>query len=354
MPDLYDMEPPADQHQARDAEVMEAGAMALSAGTAMQRIGGNYVTAMSVQKKRSLEEVRRALLDEARLAGERFFYGWGAGKDRVEGPSEALAHAAARCFGNCAVEPAPIQDAGDSWIFTAFFIDLETGFTIGRQFRQSKRWTVYGKMDAERKADVRFQIGASKAARNVILKALPAVLVDDAMAEAKKGVRKKIEAYVERKGLPAAQDLALSRLKQLNVEEDRVLARFQIAERKALTIEHLTILQGDIKALEDGAERPEELFPGNGGSGPEVAARSGLDAFAEAGSNQPPPEPPAHLSASQVEELRSLAAKAKVDWTAVEEAYGGPVENLELDGKRPVDLEAEIVQTIKDLGKGQK
>jgi len=128
-----------------------AGASAsLANGSAMQQVKTSYTTAVAVQKPRILAEVEQRLLQEADQAGEDFYYGWGAGKDRVEGPSVGLALAAARCYGNCAVEMAPVQDTFDAWIFTASFIDLETGFTLSRQLRQSKRWIVYGKHDEAR------------------------------------------------------------------------------------------------------------------------------------------------------------------------------------------------------------
>ena len=110
--------------------------MALQQGGALQRTGTGYSTAIRVQEPRNLQIKRKQLLAEARMAGESFYYGWGAGKNKVLGPSIGLAMSAARLWGNCAVDMAPVQDTPDSWIFTAQFIDLETGTTISRQFRQ--------------------------------------------------------------------------------------------------------------------------------------------------------------------------------------------------------------------------
>ena len=89
-------------------------------------------------------------------------------------------------------------------------MDLETGFTLDRQFRQAKKWTVHGKFDESRKEDIRFQIGQSKAVRNVILNALPSILIDKAMTAAKAGVMAKVKAFVKTKGLPAAVDAILA------------------------------------------------------------------------------------------------------------------------------------------------
>lgn len=222
---------------------------------------GTYVTAVQVQKPRDLMEVDARLNQEANLMGEAAYYGWGAGDDRIEGPSEALAFAAARCWGNTAIEYSPVQETLDSYVFTAHFVDLETGFTLSRPFRQSKRWKVYGKLDETRKEDVRFQIGATKAARNVILKALPSWLIDKALETAKAGVRAKLEAFIEKKGISAAQDLIVSELAKCAVKEEAILAKFGVAERKALDTDKLVILRGDLKALQTGQERASELFP---------------------------------------------------------------------------------------------
>jgi hypothetical protein len=193
--------------------------------------------------------------------GEAAYYGWAAGKDRIEGPSQALAYAAARCWGNCAVDQQPIEETPDAWVFTSVFVDCETGFTLTRKFRQSKKWTVHGKLDAERKDDVRFQIGQTKGDRNVILKALPKWLIDKAMEEAKAGVRLKLENYIANHGMSAAIDYAVKELAKSGVDETRVCAKFSVAKKSALSLDNLVIIAGDIKAIQQGQEYPEELYP---------------------------------------------------------------------------------------------
>lgn len=237
-----------------------AGEM-LAAGQALQQVRTSYATAIAVQKPRELAQVRHRLLEESRLAGEDFYYGWGDGKDKIEGPSVQLALAAARCWGNCAVEPMPLQNTLDSWIFSASFIDLETGFTLGRQFRQAKDWKVYGKLDDARKDDIRFQIGQSKAIRNVVLNALPRFLIDKAIEEAKKGVKEKIEKFIQSKGMPAAVDLLIKELGKVGVTEERILEKIGVAKREALDLDHLVTLRGDLSALQSGQERVDTLFP---------------------------------------------------------------------------------------------
>lgn len=302
----------------------EAANHAVMNGATLQQVRGSYATAVTCQVPRELAVVRRRVEEEGRLAGEEFFYGWGSGKDRIEGPSIKLANALARCWGNCAIELLPVQELADSWIFTAIFVDLETGFTLPRQFRQSKNWRVFGKHDEERKADIRFQIGQSKAIRNVILNALPASLVERALASAKSGVREKLQKYIEKNSLSAAQDLLIGELAKLGVKEDAILQRFGVAHRKALSVDNLVVLRGDLAAVADGQERPEDLFPaggaaqtvkelgerigapsGNGHAGP--SAGSGAKPTAEPAPSPPPRTEPPTQSPAEPEEIPALA-----------------------------------------------
>ena len=278
--------------------INRASTEAVMAGQTIQQVRGSYATAIACQIPRQLEVVRRRIEDEGRLAGEEFYYGWGAGKERIEGPSVKLANALARCWGNCAIELLPVQETRDAWIFTAVFVDLETGFTLPRQFRQAKNWKVYGKHDDARKDDIRFQIGQSKAVRNVVLNALPASLVERALKAAKSGVKEKLTAYIEKNSLAAAQDLLINELIKLGVKEEHVLQRCRVAERKALDVDSLVLLRGDIYAIRDGQARPEELFPagdakdGNGTATDKLAEKlgAGKDAGQQATEQKPAPQ----------------------------------------------------------------
>lgn len=227
----------------------------------LQRVQTQYSTAMAVQRPRTLAEVEHRLMQEADQAGEDFYYGWGAGKDRIEGASVGLAMSAVRCFGNCAVEMQPMQETRDAWIFTAAFIDLETGFTLSRQFRQAKKWVVYGKHDEARKEDIRFQIGQSKAARNVILNALPRWLINRAVDQAKGGVRLKVEQLIKKHTHTAVVDAAMKRLREHGITDEQVLEKYARKTLKALTVEDLVLIRGDAEALDQELDTPESLYP---------------------------------------------------------------------------------------------
>lgn len=164
---------------------------------AMVRTQTAYQTAMVVQVPRNMKAVERRVLEEASFARDSFFYSWqvndrqsATGKSTIEGVSIDGAMILIRSWGNAACEATLDDDTPTHWIFSATFIDLETGFTDRRLFRQRKAER-HGKFDDERALDIAFQIGQSKAKRNVIARALPAWLVDQAMEAAHAAAEKR-------------------------------------------------------------------------------------------------------------------------------------------------------------------
>ena len=230
-------------------------------GAGSRRTSSQYTTAQHVIKPRDSARVAARLKEEARRSGVSFFYGWGAGKNKVLGPSVKLAQAALRCYGNAALEMGEIQETEDAWIMTAYFIDLETGFTAARQFRMSKHWTIHGKFDQERKIDMRFQIGQSKAIRNVIINNIPDWMIRGAMQEAMAGVRETVLKFIKAKGIATAQKMILDALKKHGIEEGDILAKCGISETKAMDSEMIVMLRGDLHALDNGMDHAEQLFP---------------------------------------------------------------------------------------------
>lgn len=229
-------------------------------GKTLQQIQTPYQTAVSVQKPRDLQEVRSKCLIEASLAGESCFYGWGNGKDRVEGPSIVCAMIAARNFCNLAVVTRDPIETATSYILNTDVIDVETGFTYNRPFRQSKKWTVYGKMDEVRKEDVRFQIGVSKSQRNAILRVMPGWLIDSMIEKAKEGVREKIEEYIRKNSIEGARKRVLDGLARFGVSLERIEDKYE-KKYNAWDIEVLVLLAGDLRALTDKIDSPDVVFP---------------------------------------------------------------------------------------------
>lgn len=241
--------------------VNTAGAL-IEQGATVRQIQTSYTTAVAVQKPRDLVEVEKRCLMEAALAGEACFYGWGSGKNRVDGSSKECAMIAYRNWGNMAMEMRDIHETPAAYIMTAVIVDLETGTHYPRQFRQSKKWVVAGRMEEVRKEDIRFQIGQTKTQRNCILNFLPKWLTDKMVDRAKKGVREKLEAFIKTNSIEAARKLSLDALVKLGVKLERIEEKYG-KKYGAWDIETLITLKGDIRALSDGAESADALFPEN-------------------------------------------------------------------------------------------
>lgn len=116
--------------------------------------------------------------------------------DYIEGPSIKLANDLARIYGNCEVD-CRAQDLGSAYMFHARFLDLETGFALSRPFQQRKSAAKIGGDDDARREDAAFQIGVSKAERNVVVNALQ-TFADYAMSEAKNSLVDKIGRDLDR------------------------------------------------------------------------------------------------------------------------------------------------------------
>jgi hypothetical protein len=162
----------------RELQASDSSKEMLSEGKAMMQTKTEYTTAVTVQKERKLPVVIKNLLQEAKMAGGAFYYRWPVkGGKMVQGPSIDLAMSMARQYGNCAVE-VDVKETHSHYLFKGVFIDLETGFTVPRIFRQRKDQNIGKGMDKGRAEDIVFQIGQSKAQRNAIIKAMPGWLVE--------------------------------------------------------------------------------------------------------------------------------------------------------------------------------
>jgi len=145
------------------------------------------VTAQRIAVPRVLNKVKENVVREAELTGGDFEYRWTVkGNQVIEGVSVDGAMILLRNFGNCDCDVQIIQDAPNFWILSARFVDYETGFSLRRAFRQRKG-EKHGNFDEDRALDIAFQIGQSKAQRNVIIKSMPVWLVSAAVDAARKG-----------------------------------------------------------------------------------------------------------------------------------------------------------------------
>lgn len=309
-------------------------------GVTAQQVKTGYMTAVQVQKPRSLDKIVDEVLCEAEYAGAEFFYAWGKGDNHVEGASIGLALAVARAWGNCAVET-EVSEEGVYWVFTSHFIDLEKGFTISRNYRQSKKSVVYGKMDEFRKDDNRFQVGQSKSIRNVVKAAVPSWLVQKAIDKAKEAVVKNIN----KDGIAASIAKAIKTLAQHGVTEEQVMAKIGRASRHEVSVEDVIELQTAWYAISRGEESADRIFP-PAGQPKTASSNRAADATAEkpnipGAKSGPAPSPkseagktaknaPAKKAAPKVEPKAEPKAEPKeVPLEAdPETATAGPLESL--------------------------
>lgn len=201
-----------------DAEVVDE---AVTPNGAMQ-IKTAYTTAMQVIKPRNLAIVERRCLEEAAIAGDEFYYSWKQGGSIIEGLTVGASMSIARNMGNCAI-PVTVDETKDTYIFTATFVDLETGFNLSRMYRQRKGQNLGEKMKKDGRAeDVIFQVGQSKAIRNSVLGAIPKWLQNKVMTKAKENVIGKIQ------GMGKKKPVKCSSKKQMRSKYQKILSKLSL------------------------------------------------------------------------------------------------------------------------------
>jgi hypothetical protein len=175
-----------------DEEGRSDGLTLLQGGATIQQSRTKFTSALKVQKERSIDAVLKKTLVEAGLAGESFFYAWtvkdknsNTGESVIEGIGIKGSMILVRNWGNCTITVDVSAETTTHWTLSAGFVDFETGFNIERLFRQRKGQEGGRYGDSERKLDINFQIGQSKAVRNIIVNALPSWIQDQCLETAK-------------------------------------------------------------------------------------------------------------------------------------------------------------------------
>lgn len=150
--------------------------------TGLQRLHSEHSIAVQTIKPRFLDKVHNRIKSEVERSPLSMFYKWNidtkSGSRPIQGASISLALAVARNYGNCTID-CRVEETTTHFLFTAAFLDHETMFTLTRSYRQRKAQNIGAKYDDERKEDISFQIGQSKAIRNVILNSVPDYMVKD-------------------------------------------------------------------------------------------------------------------------------------------------------------------------------
>ena len=120
--------------EAEQAVVRQEYQPPMQMGAGMVQTRTPFQTSLQVLERRSLAKVEQEILRMATLLGDDAFYGWGSGKNHVEGGTIYLANALIHIYRNAVVVSEPVQDMPEAWIFTHTWLDLESQTSTTRQF----------------------------------------------------------------------------------------------------------------------------------------------------------------------------------------------------------------------------
>lgn len=270
-------------------------------GVALRRIQTPYATAMEVQRSRvqDLDLIHKSVLKEFELAADNAFYAWTvetkkSGLSLISGPSYEGAMIFARNWRNCAIDVDVVGENMAEWTFRAALIDLETGFTAPRLFRQRKSES-HGKFDEERAMDIAFQIGQSKAIRNAIVACMPGYWVEEALQVARREDEKR-KANV-REQIPRFEAAFAQYGVTLQQLERRVVR--QIKDWRPCDISMLAAIG---RAIKEGQTSVAQEFPG----------LASLVAPSPSPPPPPPPTPEAAVKQSIENEIQAAVAQPVV------------------------------------------
>ncbi|MDZ4251093.1 MAG: hypothetical protein U1A72_00790 [Sulfuritalea sp.] len=216
------------------------------------------ITAQRVAVPRDMRRILANMKALATAAGKEYVYGWEVNDRKnnrkvwIEGPTITLANDLAREYMNCQVD-CRVIDEGKHWVFYARFVDLETGSSMVRAYQQRKGQDT-GMRDDQRALDMVFQIGQSKAIRNVVVNALRS-LVNYAMDAAKGALLDKVGKNPE-----GARQWIKQELVRLAIDLKRVEAVY------GRTAEHWTVpdmarIYTELQSVADGMMNAEDVYP---------------------------------------------------------------------------------------------
>jgi len=214
--------------------------------------------AQAVAVRRDERSVLAKVKTLAAAAGDDWYYRFPVKDNKtgktswIEGPSIKLANDIARLYGNCEVD-CRAQDFGNVILYHARFVDLESGFALTRPFQQRKGASKLGGSDEGRREDITFQIGASKAIRNVVVNALQ-TFADFAFEEAKQALVDKIGRDIERWRTRTTERISA------RVDLKRVEAVIGRTADKWLAPDIARVIAMG-KAVDDGMATWDETFP---------------------------------------------------------------------------------------------
>lgn len=237
--------------------------------------------AIQVQEKRNVAEIRKTLREHAAMLGERGYYHWEVKNRRkgtvdiVEGVSIKGANALVRAYKNCHVSCPIIVDLGTHWRFHAVFVDYENGIEMERSFLQRKNVAGMGD-DVDRKQDIAYQSGVSKAERNVVLNVLD-IEAEFLLEECKGNLVKRVGSDPDR-----WRNTIRDRLAERNIELQRVELVIGRVIDDWLAPDIAKVI-ASMRAIADGMVRADDVFPPLAQEQKDNAGTVALDDFASSG-----------------------------------------------------------------------
>ena len=250
-----------DMGQMGDLSMTPPDNLPATAGQVEMRTVGHLITAQKVAVSRNIAKIMQNLKVLCAAAGRNYVYSWPV-KDRqnnrtqtIEGGTIKLANDLARTYGNCYLGIEEVVDTGTHWQFKAVFTDLETGFSLSRPFQQSKDKNIgKGMRDQSRAEDLIYQIGASKALRNVVLNAL-STFADYMVEESKHSLLDWVHTNEDK-----ANEFVDGVMDSFSIDIKRIEALIG-RERKKWTVKNLVTVMMELRGIKEGMSSPDDSFP---------------------------------------------------------------------------------------------
>lgn len=253
------------------------------------------ITAKKVAIPREIPKILQQIKVYCASFGDGYVYSWEANdrqnkrKSLIEGGTIKLANDLLGLYGNCSVD-VDLTETNTHWLFKAWFIDYEKGVATSRMFQQRKGQQT-GMRDADRQADIVFQIGQSKAIRNVILNALSS-FSDFAIEEAKNGLIAKFEDAGNKAKAQAFIKRVMDEHGIAFIRVEAVVGR----KKEEWTVRDLARVYTEMKGIGDGLTSVDDVYPSEADAAVVAAAKAtkakdGMAATAQEGDPKPTEAP---------------------------------------------------------------
>lgn len=316
--------------QRTEDQPLDEAAMTAPAGTAMQRVQTEVITAVKVQEPRTerITKLVREAEQEANLMGEDCYWSWPVKEKNpetgqyetkeltglsIDGSLMLLRH-----WRNTDVD-CKHEEFEDRWVFTVRTVDLEAGISLKMQHRKARCDVERGRFDRERLIEMDFGTGQSKAVRNSIERILPKYLVRRCISAAR-------HAELNKSRKPDERELALrdiwARAQELGVTGDQLRKRMG-KPSKAYTPSDIATAKALLRSIEEGEATAQQIFgpadrPSGRGQQPEPHDEP-PPASGDSRTAAPPPSEP-NLIEPMAKQLRAAESESELDviWEEIE------------------------------------